>query len=252
MWRRHSIAARKAWWDAAKSRIYSIIGKKIQIAAKQWGDPKMNPALEMMLDKARYYSLPREVVERAILKGSGQLEWENLEEIMYEWYGPAGTALLIKTVTGNTNRTASSIRTILGKHWWSLWLPNSVARQFKEMGIILLDGIAQTVQDKWKTIEKILPFDHEKIENDLMELPIADFSQEDEKYVVQTSKPDFISVKKSLTGLGYHISEADLHFIADNTVKLSAEDMERFTKLLTAIEEDEDVDAVRHNVENNE
>lgn len=115
MGRRHSIAARKASGDAAKSRMYSIIGKKIQIAAKNGADPKMNPALEMVLDKARYYGLPRDVIDRAVLKGSGQLEGEEMKEVMYEGYGPSGSAFLIKTITSNTNRTSSAVRTILTK-----------------------------------------------------------------------------------------------------------------------------------------
>ena len=250
MGRRHSIAARKASGDAAKSRTYSIIGKKIQMAAKLWADRKMNPALEMMLDKARYYGLPREVIDRAILKWSGQLEGENLEELMYEGYGPAGTALLIKTVTSNTNRTASSIKTILGKHWWSLGLPNSVARQFKETGIIVLDGVT-SIEHKWgKTIEQILPFDHDKLEEDLMNLPINDFSEEDGKFVIQTDVVHFSEVKKWLETLNYHIAEADLQYITENVVSLNAEDMEKFSKLLDTIESDEDVDMVWHNVLN--
>lgn len=116
MGRRHSIAARKASGDAQKSQNYAKIGKIIQIAAKKGADPKMNPALELALSKAKQYNLPREVVEKAILKGSGQLEGENLEEVFYEGYGPEGVALLIKTLTSNTNRSASSVKQIMQKH----------------------------------------------------------------------------------------------------------------------------------------
>ena len=249
MWRRHSIAAKKASWDAQKSHDYAKIGKIIQIAAKKWADRKMNPALELALSKAKQYNLPREVVDKAILKWSGQLEGENLEEVMYEWYGPAGTALLIKTVTSNTNRTASSIKAILWKHWWSLGLPNSVARQFKETGIIILDGITHTEQKGGRPVDSVLPFDEGKLEEDLINLPIEDFSNEEGKVVVQTSMANFITVKKSLEDLVYHSSEADLHFIADNMVKLSDEDMSRFMKLIESLEDDEDVDSIWHNVE---
>jgi len=76
----------------------------------------MNPSLELALQKARYMSVPRDIVDRAILKGSGQLEGENLEEIFYEGYGPGGVAILVKALTGNTNRSASNIKTIMGKH----------------------------------------------------------------------------------------------------------------------------------------
>ena len=219
------------------------------MAAKLWADWKMNPSLEMMLDKARYYGLPREVIDRAILKWSGQLEGEHLEEITYEWYGPVGTALLIKTVTGNTNRTAASMKMLLNKHWWSLGLPNSVARQFKETGVIILDGIAHSEQKGGKIIDSVLPWDKNKLEEDLLNLEIEDFSEEENKVIVQTSCVNFIPVKKAIETLGYHITEADLQYLADNTVKLNDEDMLKFTKLLDAIEGDEDVDCVRHNVE---
>jgi len=100
-----------------------MLSKIIQIAAKKGADPKMNPSLELALQKARYMSVPRDIIDRAILKGSGQLEGDhspaqsgNMEEIFYEGYGPGGVAILVKTLTSNTNRTASSIKTIMGKH----------------------------------------------------------------------------------------------------------------------------------------
>ena len=93
-----------------------MLSKIIQIAAKKGADPRMNPSLELALQKARYMSVPRDIVDRAILKGSGQLEGENLEEIFYEGYGPGGVAILVKALTGNTNRSASNIKTIRGKH----------------------------------------------------------------------------------------------------------------------------------------
>jgi transcriptional/translational regulatory protein YebC/TACO1 len=98
-------------------------------------------------------------------------------------------------------------------------------------------------------VEKVLPFVKDKLEEDLINLPIKDFSEEEGKIIVETSKVDFIQVKKSLEEQGYHIIEADLQFIADNTVKLSPEDQQRFSTLLEALENDEDVDMVRHNVE---
>ena len=90
------------------------------MAAKNGADPKMNPQLEMVLEKARYNWLPRDVIDRAILKWSGQLEWEDMKEMIYEWYGPNGSAFLIKTITSNTNRTSSDIKTILTKWWWAM------------------------------------------------------------------------------------------------------------------------------------
>jgi transcriptional/translational regulatory protein YebC/TACO1 len=120
------------------------------------------------------------------------LEGENLEEVLYEGYGPGGTALLIKTVTSNTNRTATSVKTILGKMGGSLGLPNSVARQFKEVGVIILDGVTHVEQKGGKTVESVQPRDQAKLEDDLLSLPIDDFSEEEGKVIVQTNKIEFI------------------------------------------------------------
>ncbi|MDD2537447.1 MAG: YebC/PmpR family DNA-binding transcriptional regulator [Candidatus Absconditabacteria bacterium] len=249
MGRRHSIAARKASGDAAKSRTYSIIGKKIQIAAKNGADPKMNPSLEMILDKARYYGLPRDVIDRAILKGSGQLEGEEMKEITYEGYGPNGSAVLIKTITSNTNRTSSNIRTLLTKAGGAMAEIGSVAWQFQDKGFIVIDGKAIKYEDKGREMEKVEPFDAEELEMELLELPITDLSIEDGVAEVYTSKTDFIEVRKQVVGLGYHITESDLHYFADNMVTLSSEDLEIFQKIVDGLEEDDDVDAVYHNVE---
>lgn len=248
MGRWHSIAAKKASWDAAKSRIYSIIGKKIQIAAKNGADPKMNPSLEMVLEKARYHGLPKDVIERAILKGSGQLEGEEMKEVVYEGYGPNGSALLIKTITSNTNRTSQSVRTALQKAGGSMAEIGAVAWQFKEQGVIVIDGLLEIVEDKWRQLEKINPFNPEELELQIMELAIEDLSIEDGVAEVTTSKSDFITVRSQIWELWYHIAEADIHYIADNQVSLSGEDLEVFEKIMDAINDDEDVDHVYHNV----
>ncbi len=247
MGRRHSIAARKASWDAAKSRIYSIIGRKIQMAAKHGADPKMNPTLEMMLEKARYHGLPRDVIDRAILKGSGQLEAEEMKEVFYEGYGPNGSAFLIKTITSNTNRTGSAVRTIFTKTWGTMAEIWAVSWQFQEKGLIVIDGVSHKVIDKWREIENVEPFDADKLENEVMELAISDVIIEGQTAEVYTDKADFITVRKQIAELGYHIAEADLHFFADNTVDLSGEDLEKFMKILDALEEDDDVEKVYHN-----
>jgi YebC/PmpR family DNA-binding regulatory protein len=248
MGRRHSIAARKASGDAAKSRIYSIIGKKIQMAAKNGADPKMNPALEMVLEKARYHGLPRDVIDRAILKGSGQLEGEEMKEVMYEGYGPNGSAFLIKTITSNTNRTSSAVRTILTKAGGAMAEIGAVARQFQEKGLIVIDGVSIKYEDKGREMEKVEPFDADKLEMEVMELAISDVAIEDGTAEVYTEKADFITVRKQIAELGYHIAEADLHYFADNTVNLTGEDLERFERISENLEEDDDVDHMYHNV----
>lgn len=250
MGRRHSIAARKASWDAKKSQAYAKVWKIIQIAARKGADPKMNPSLELALSKAKQYNLPRDVVDKAILKWSGQLEWENLEEIFYEGYGPEGVALLIKALTSNTNRSATNIKNIMQKHGWTMGAIGSVAWQFKEQGVFVIDGISETVQDKWKTVEKILPLNKDELEKRAMELPIADFEVEENTAVVYADKKDFATVQDGLAKFNYHMTEADIQFIPENTVKLDEENMNRLYMLLDALDDDEDVDHVWHNLSN--
>ena len=248
MWRRHSIAARKASGDAAKSRTYSIIGKKIQMAAKNGADPKMNPQLEMILEKARYNWLPRDVIDRAILKWSWQLEWEDMKEVTYEWYWPNGSAFLIKTITSNTNRTSSDVKTILTKWWWAMAEMWAVARQFQEKWLIVIDGKSEKYEDKWRQMEKVTPFDDEEVEMTMMDLAISDITVEDGIAEVYTTKSDFLTVRKQIEELWYHITEADLHYFADNVIKLEWHDLEVFSQLLDNLNDNDDVDHVYHNV----
>jgi len=250
MGRRHSIAARKASWDAKKSQAYAKVWKIIQIAARKWADPKMNPSLELALSKAKQYNLPREVVEKAILKWSGQLEWENLEEIFYEWYGPEWVALLIRALTSNTNRSSMSIKGIMQKRGWTMGAIGSVAWQFKEQGVIVIDGISETVHDKGKTVERVLPLNKDELEERAMELPISDFEVEDNTVVIYVDKKDFAIVQNALEKFNYHMVESDIQFIPENTVKLNEEATNKLYTLLDVLEEDEDVDHVRHNLSN--
>lgn len=218
------------------------------MAAKNGADPKMNPALEMVLEKARYHWLPRDVIDRAILKWSGQLEGEEMKEVFYEWYGPNGSAFLIKTITSNTNRTGSAVRTILTKTGWSMAEIGSVSWQFAEKGLIVIDWISHKLIDKWREIEKVEPFDAEKLEMDMMELAISDIDIQWPVAEVYTEKADFIAVRKQIFELWYHISEADLHFFANDIISLNGADLDKFNKILDALEEDDDVDHVYHNV----
>lgn len=248
MWRRHSIAAKKAAGDAWKSKAYAMISKLIQIAAKKWADPKMNPSLELVLQKARYHSVPREIVDRAILKWSGQLEWENMEEVFYEWYGPGGSAIVIKTLTSNTNRTSTSLKTILNKYGGSLAQQWAVVWQFDEKWVIITDGKTKKEFIKWKDVETVSPLDNDVLESEVLDLAIDDISVENWIAVVFTSKTNFSEVLNNMEKLSYHIMEADLQYIPQNEITLSDIDQEQLDTLIDMLENDEDVDKVRNNI----
>jgi len=247
MGRRHSIAARKASWDAKKSAIYAKIGRIIQLAAKKWADASMNPSLELALHKARYYWLPRDVIDKAIMKWSGQLWTDDLEEVVFEWYWPGGTAILIKALTENTNRTSMVVKTILWKLWGSLGKPGSVAWQFVETWIFVLDGKSEKVQEKWNEIEKIHKLDLEASELELMDLALSDIEVEWDKITVYCEKSDFSQIQEKLLELNYHVVEWELHFLAGDLLAVTGEDLTRLKMILQSLDDDDDVSCVYHN-----
>lgn len=244
MWKRHSIAAKKAAGDQEKARNYSKIGKIIQLAAKWWADPSMNPVLELALQKAKYYNLPRDVVDKAIKKGSWQLKGEDLKEIFYEWYGPGWVAILVKTLTDNTNRTSANIRTIFFKYWGNLWEPGSVSWQFMQKWVFVIDGKFEIVNEKGKQIKNIIPLDKIMAEEELMEFDVDDIDYEDSNLIVIVDKSNFILVGDQLQSKNYNIVDSAIHHLPDNTISLSWEDKKQLKILLENLENDEDVDSV--------
>lgn len=248
MWKWHTIAARKASWDQTKASNYAKIGKIIQLAAKNWADPTMNPALELALQKAKQYNLPRDVVDKAIKKWSGQLKGEDLQEVIFEWYGPGGVAVLIKTLTDNTNRTSPNIKILLSKFGGNLWEPGSVSWQFMQKWVFIIDGKFEIVNEKWNNVEKVYPLDMENAEIELMDMDVEDIDTEEWKLILTVDKNNFIIVKDLLKKAEYHVIDAGLHYLPSNTLSLSNEDAEQLQLMVNNLEEDEDVDCVYSNI----
>lgn len=249
MWRRHSIANKKAAGDAEKSKNYAKVGKLIEIAVRQWWkDATMNPQLELMLQKARQYNLPREVIDKAIKKWAGELEWENIQEVLYEGYGPSWSALYIKCIASNTNRTASNVRSILAKMGWSIAEPWSVSWQFSLKWVIIIDAKYRIQQIKWNDVRETYPYDLTELENDILSLDIEDYQEDAGMCRIITSREAFIEVRKELEKLSYNITDADLQYLPQNEVTLSDTDYAAFEEIVEALEADEDVDSVYHNV----
>lgn len=249
MWRRHSIANKKAAGDAEKSKNYAKVGKLLEIAARQgWKDPGMNPQLELMLQKARQYNLPREVVEKAIKKWAGELDGENIQEVMYEGYGPSWSALYIKCIASNTNRSSATVRSLLAKMWWSIAEPGAVSWQFSLKGVIIINGKQHNHIVKWNEVKDVVPYEVWQLEEDLMSLDIEDFQEEGGMCRVITSREAFIGVRKELAAIWYNITDADLQYLPQNEITLSESDYAIFEWIVETLEEDEDVDSVYHNV----
>lgn len=245
--KRHNIKHRKAAQDAKKSKVYAKVAKLIQMAARDGDDRSMNPKLDLALTKAKSAGLPKDVIQRAIDKWAWNLEWEELQEIFYEWYGPGGVAMYIKCVTDNTNRSWSSVKSILTKYGSSLWSPWSVARQFTEKWELYVTWKKHTKVIKGKEIEEVLPLDKEEIELAIMETVAENYEFDDEAVRVITSRDDFSSTVTQLEGEWRNVEDASLQFLAENELALSESDEQKLEKLLDALEDDDDVDEIWHN-----
>lgn len=248
MGRWHSIVERKTTGNIARGKVFAKMSRIIEIAAKKGWDPDLNPSLALATTKARQNGVTRDIIERAIKKWSWQLGGDAYIEIYYEWYGPNGSALYIKTLTDNGNRTSSSLRTTMQKYGGTMAEIGSVARQFESKWVIIIDGMIHKEIVKGNEVETTLPYDFEALEMDAIEAWAEDISSEDTVMVVTTAKTDFASVLRLLTDKGYHIMQSDIEALPSTTVSLSEGDQAQLDILLEMIEDDDDVEKVRTNI----
>jgi YebC/PmpR family DNA-binding regulatory protein len=221
--------------DAKRGRTFTKLVKEITVAARIGGsDPKGNPRLRLAIEKAKAEAMPKDNIDRAIKKGTGELEGEAYQEIVYEGYGPHGVALIIETTTDNKNRTVSEIRNILDKANGSMGQSNSVAWKFARKGRISVPK---------KSI----------VEDKLMEAALdsggEDVQDGGDVYFVLTAPDEFIAVKDKLEAAKITIAAAELTYVATNTVKLSGKDAESVLRLLDTLDEHDDVQNVHSDVE---
>ena len=247
--KRHNIKHRKAAQDQKKWKIAAVLGKAIQMAARHWDDPSMNPSLDLAIRKAKSAGVSKDVIQRAVDKWSGKLEGEDLQEIFYEGYGAGGVALYIKAVTDNTNRSNASIKTIVEKAGWSMGTPWSVSRQFTEKGEIVIDGTIEIVTEKWNEVENYHPLDEEAFEMDVLDSWAEDYEIQEWVAIVTTSKEDYIGATKFFGDKSYKIDDANLQFMPENTIAVDDTIREKVEKLIASLEEDDDVETVWTNME---
>jgi len=208
------IKRKKASADAARGRVFTRIIREITVAARHGGgDPNANPRLRAAIDAAKAANMPNENIERAIKRGTGELEGVTLEEVTYEAYGPNGVAILIEVVSDNRNRTTSAIRHVLGRHNGSLGGQGSVAWQFHTQGIINIDA--------------------KKYEEDAI--------------IAYALEGDFSKVKDILENNKIEIQRSELTKIPQSTVPISEKDAPKVLKLFEALDELDDVQHVYAN-----
>ena len=228
-----TIKHKKGKADAARGRIFSRLVKEISVAARQGGgDPEMNPRLRVAVDTARSQNMPNDNIERAIKRGTGELEGVTYEEMVYEAYGPGGVAIIIEVLTDNKNRSAAEIRHLLTKGGGSLGSKNSVAYLFSKQGQIGIDPSAHSEDD---VLEAGL------------EAGLEDVIVHDEIIIATTAPDEVFTVKDALEAAGIATQSAEVTKIPSNTVVLAGKEAEKAMKLLEALEEHDDVQALHSN-----
>lgn len=231
-----SIKHKKAATDAKKGKEFTKAAAMITIAAKQGGgDPKMNFALRLAIDKAKSVNMPAANIERSIKKGTGELGGAAPEELVYEGYAQAGVAVLVEALTDNRNRTGPEVRAAFSKYGGNMAETGAVAFQFDRKGQVYLNAHDQ----------KLLP---DEIEMAIIDSGAEDFNFEGGIYTITTRPVDLQSVKESLEGVSIKVDDAELVFIAKNEVKVEDEIVAgKIMRLVEALEELEDVTAVHAN-----
>lgn len=246
--KRHNIKHKKWLQDAKKSKVYWKIWKIIQLAAKWWENPSLNPVLQSALDRAKVFSVPKDIIERAIKKWSWQWTQENIQEILYEWYWPGGCWILIKTITDNNFRTASNVRAILERYWWKMAERWSVIWMFEQKSYFFIDWIVEIKFEKWKNISIINPLDLKFFENEILNLEILDYEIFEDWIDIFAEKSKYIEIKNNLEKLKFNINESCIEYVPNEKIDLDENSYKKFETLLEALEEDDDIDIYFSNV----
>ncbi|MBW6431598.1 YebC/PmpR family DNA-binding transcriptional regulator [Patescibacteria group bacterium] len=232
-----TIKHKKAASDAKKGKEFTRASNLISLAARDGGDPGMNPALAMAIEKAKAVNMPKANIERAIKKGTGELGGDVIGEVIYEGYGPEGVAILIETATDNKNRTVSEIRAALTKSGGSMASSGAVAYLFENRGQIEIKKENQILSD-------------DEIELAIIESGASDFQSEKGLIFVYTEPKELMAVKKILEESGIKISGAELSYVPKNEVTVNEkEKAEKIIALVEALEELDDVVSVHANLD---
>ena len=223
----------KAATDAKRGAKFTKLIREITVAAKAGGgDPDGNPRLRTAIDTAKAASMPKENIERAVKKGTGELEGVDYVEVLYEAYGPGGVALMIQALSDNPTRTVAEVRHKLSRGGGNLGATNSVAWMFDRKGQLYIDAAGR---DEDSAMEAAL------------EAGAEDFARAGDQFVVTTEPAQLHAVKDALEAKGVTTAEASIEWIPKNTVRVEGKDAESLVKLLEALEDLDDVQKVEGN-----
>lgn len=230
------IKRKKEASDSKRSKVWTKLIKELTVSARTGGgDPNGNPRLRTAVDKARAANMPNDTIDRAIKKGIGDLDGATYDEFTYEVVGPGGSMILVDVMTDNRNRTASEIRNLLARNNGNLAGSGAVSWQFKKQGIIVIDKAA---------------VDEAKITDAAIELGADDIRDEGETLVVVTDPKEFERIREGLKGAGTaEPVSAEVTMVPQNTVRLEGKDAEAAVKLVSALEDNDDVQNVYSNLD---
>ncbi|MFP5222529.1 MAG: YebC/PmpR family DNA-binding transcriptional regulator [Acidobacteriota bacterium] len=230
-----NIQVRKGAQDAKKGKVFTKVTKELMLAAKAGGgDPGINARLRSAIAAAKAVNLPKDKIETAVKKGTGELGGGNIDEITYEGYGPGGVAILVEAATDNRNRTVAEIRHILGKGGGSLGESGCVAWMFEKKGIITLDK-AKYAEDQ--------------LMEAALEAGAEDVVDQDDAWEVSTSPEAFETVRQALEDAGMELLSAEVTMSPKNTVDVDVETGRRLLKLMDNLDDNDDVQQTHANFE---
>ncbi len=222
--------------DAAKGKIFTIIGKEIAVAVKEGGpNPDNNSRLRDVIAKAKANNVPNDTIERGIKKAAGATDSVNYVALTYEGYGPNGTAIIVDTLTDNKNRTASNVRNAFTKGGGNVGTTGCVSFMFDQKGQIIIS-------------KEDCDMDADDLMMTALDAGAEDFSEEEDSFEIITAPDDFSAVREALEAVRIPMASAEVTMLPQNYVELtSEEDIKKMNRILDLLDEDDDVQAVYHN-----
>lgn len=231
----HNIAAKKGKTDAARGAVFTKIGRELAVAAKGNPNPDTNSKLADVIAKAKAANMPNENIKRSIAKAAGELGDKDYKELTYEGYGVAGSAVIIKTLTDNVNRTAGDIRSTMAKCGGQMGNTGCVSYMFDDKGVIV--------------IERTVALDEDVMMEYCLEAEAEDFATEEDVYEITTTPENFSNARKYFEGKGVTFLEAAIKMVPRNYIVLDGDKLVTFNKMLEKLDELDDVQDIYHNVE---
>lgn len=224
----HTIKHKKGALDAKRGKIFTKLIKEITVAARVGGsgDVDQNARLRKVVNDAKGMNMPNDTIDRAIKRGTGELEGVNYEEITYEGYGIGGVAVLVETMTDNRNRTVAEIRHLFSKNGGNLGEAGSVAWMFDKKGLIIVDKSAKSEEELFELA---------------LEAGADDMQDEGEVFEIYTTPENFEAVHEALTKAKIEMQSAEVSMIPQNYIKLEGDDAKKMLKLYDALDDNDDV-----------